>query len=176
MERTKLWITGKMKEIMKQKQIDKIRITEICRSAGIERSTFYYHFRDKYDLIAWIFYHDAFGIDVTDQKAAAESMKKMKNEILFYRQAYEDNSQNALWQYIHQYFTDEYTKAAKEKLQTDVLSAQLLFSIRLYCYGTTAMTKEWILDDNVTSAETVVEMMFESMPEVMKSVYFGNAS
>jgi hypothetical protein len=81
-----------------------------------------------------------------------------------------------MWQYIQQYFTDEYTKAAKEKMHTDILSAQMLFSIRLYCYGATAMARKWILNDNVTSAETVVEMMFESMPEVMKSVYFGNAS
>jgi AcrR family transcriptional regulator len=83
-----MWIAEKMKELMKHKQIEKIRITEICRESGIERSTFYYHFQDKYDLIAWIFYHDAFGTDVTDIKESAESMKKMKNEILFYRRAY----------------------------------------------------------------------------------------
>lgn len=67
-------------------------------------------------------------------------------------------------------------EAAKKKMLTDVLSARMLFSIRLCCYGAAAMAKEWIFDDNVTSAETVVEMMFESKPEVMKSVCFGNAS
>ena len=44
-ERTKLWIADKMKALMKKKPIDKIRITEICQAAEIERSTFYYHFK-----------------------------------------------------------------------------------------------------------------------------------
>ena len=44
-ERTKLWIADKMKSLMKKKSIDKIRITEICQAAEIERSTFYYHFK-----------------------------------------------------------------------------------------------------------------------------------
>ena len=51
-ERTKIWIADKMKELMKTKPLDKIRVTEICRAAEIERPTFYYHFKDKYDLLA----------------------------------------------------------------------------------------------------------------------------
>ena len=51
-EITKLWIANKMRELMKYKSIDKIRVTEICKAAGIERPTFYYHFKDKYDLVA----------------------------------------------------------------------------------------------------------------------------
>ncbi len=172
-DRTKIWIAGQMKELMKHKRIDQIRVTEICQAAGIERSTFYYHFRDKYDLIAWIFTGWAAETDAVDARSAAESMKKMKNEMLFYRRAYEDTSQNALWLYIHAYFTEEYTRAAKEKLQTDVLSTQLLFSIRLYCYGAVGMVKDWVLNDNVTSAETEVEMLFRSMPAEMHRIYFG---
>ena len=165
-----------MKELMKTKPIDRIRITEICKAAEIERSTFYYHFRDKYDLVAWFFYHSAGNTDVIDLKSAAENMKVMKNNMLFFRRAYEDTSQNALWQYICEYFVDEYTKAAKRKLNSDQLDTQLLFSIRLYCYGGVSMAKEWILNDNVTSAETVVSMMFQSMPSCMRRVYFSESA
>ena len=45
-ERTKIWIADKMKELMKTTPLDKIRVTEICRAAEIERPTFYYHFKD----------------------------------------------------------------------------------------------------------------------------------
>ena len=78
----------------------------------------------------------------------------MKNDILFYRNAYEDNSQNALWQSMLEYFVEGYTNIAKEKLKTDTLDAQLAFSIRLYCYGGIGTSREWILQDNITSAET----------------------
>ncbi len=113
-------------------------------------------------------------MEVTDAAAAADHMRQMKNDILFYKRAYEDTSQNALWQYMLEYFVDAYTAAAKRILRTDLLDTQLSYSIRLYCYGTIGMTREWILQDNVTSAETVVRMMFASMPEALRKIYFSS--
>ncbi len=172
-DRTKLWIAENMQELMKHQSIDRIRVSEICRMAEIERSTFYYHFKDKYELVAWIFFQSAFTVNAISFDDAVNAMKNMKNEILFYRRAYEDTSQNALWQYMLEYFAQEYSRIAMEKLQTDVIDTQLLFSIRLYCYGAVVMTKEWVLNDNVTSAEAIVEMMFRSMPERLQKIYFG---
>ncbi len=165
---TKLWIADKMREIMKHKPIDKIRVTEICKAAEIERPTFYYHFRDKYDLVAWMFYNEAYGTDIISVESSAAAMNKMKSEILFYRRAYEDVSQNALWRYMLEYFVKRYTDLVKQKLGTDILDTQLSYSIRFYCMGAVGMTQEWVLNDNITSSETVVKMMFASMP---KSVY-----
>ena len=71
-----------------------------------------------------------------------------------------------------EYFVKRYEVIAKEKLNTEVLDTQLKYSIRLYCYGTVGMTKEWLLNDNTTSAETVVQMMFASMPNDMRSIFF----
>lgn len=67
-ELTKNWIAEKMKELMLQKSLDKIRVGEICSLAQIDRSTFYYHFKDKYDLVAWIFYSSAFKTDVLSRE------------------------------------------------------------------------------------------------------------
>lgn len=35
------------------------------------------------------------------------------------------------------------------------------------------MTREWLLHDNITPAEIAVEMMFASMPEHMRRVFFS---
>ncbi|MBQ4512439.1 MAG: TetR/AcrR family transcriptional regulator C-terminal domain-containing protein [Anaerolineaceae bacterium] len=169
---TKLWIADKMREIMKRKPLSKIRVTEICEAAGIERPTFYYHFTDKYDLVAWIFCHKAYETDVISVESSAKAMSQMKNDIIFYRRAYEDTSQNALWKYMLEYFVKRYTDLAKEKLGTDVLDTQIAYSIRFYCMGAVGMTQEWVLNDNVTSAETVVILMFNSMPEILRKIYF----
>ena len=171
-EITKMWIADKMREIMKHKSIDKIRVTEICQAADIERPTFYYHFKDKYDLVAWMFCTDAYGTDITSVASAAAGLNKMKQEILFYKRAYEDSSQNALWRYMLEYFVRRYTELAKEKLGTNILDTQLAYSIRFYCMGSVGMTQEWVLKDNITSAETVVQMMFHSMPENMRTILF----
>ena len=171
-EITKMWIADKMREIMKHKSIDKIRVTEICKSAGIERPTFYYHFKDKYDLVAWMLCTDAYGTDLTSVSSAAAGMNRMKQEILFYKRAYEDSSQNALWHYMLEYFVRRYTELVKEKLGADLLDTQLAYSIRFYCMGAVGMTQEWVLNDNITSAETVVQMMFNSMPENLHRILF----
>lgn len=170
--RTKLWIAETMKKLMVKKPINKIRVTEICRLAEIERPTFYYHFKDKYDLVAWIFFHSAMDTDIISVESATQAMKQMRSEFIFFKRAYEDNSQNPLWSYMLEYFADRYEREAMRALGTDALDAQTKYSIRLYCYGTVGMTREWLLEDNITPAETVVEMMFASMPEGLRKIYF----
>lgn len=40
-ERAKIWIAGTMKKLLAKKSIYKIRVTEICREAEIERPLFF---------------------------------------------------------------------------------------------------------------------------------------
>lgn len=170
-ERTKLWIANTMKELMRTKPLDKIRVAEICEAAEIERSTFYYHFRDKYDLVAWIYVQVATGMDIGSYRSAAESFERMKADYQFFQQAYEDHSQNALRRYILEYFQDLYEKAAKERLGVDRLDAQTRYSIRMFIHGGIAMSWEWLQNDTAEPAIEVTKMMFESMPENLKEIF-----
>ena len=170
--RTKQWIALALRKLLVKKPIEEIRVTEICREAEIERPTFYYHFKDKYDLMAWMFYQPASRTDVLSIESAAASMNRMRQDFVFYKRAYEDKSQNPMWAYILEYFAEQYTKIAEEKAGAE-LDTQMKFSIRLYCYGTLGMTREWLLNDNITPAEVIVRMMFASMPEKLRELYFG---
>ena len=71
-----------------------------------------------------------------------------------------------------EYFVRRYTELVKEKLGAEILDTQLAYSIRFYCMGSVGMTQEWVLNDNITSAETAVEMMYRSMPENMRVILF----
>ena len=146
-ERTKIWIANTVKKLLVQKPIEKIHVTDICRAAEIERPTFYYHFRDKYELMAWIFFQAAEGTDPLDVESAAKSMNEMRKNYVYFKRAYEDKSQNPMWAYIHEYFVEKYSNLAKEKLGVDTLDTQTQYSLRLYCYGTLGMTREWLLKD-----------------------------
>jgi len=48
---TRMVLQDSLIELMKQKPISKITIKEICESADINRTTFYAHFADQYDLL-----------------------------------------------------------------------------------------------------------------------------
>ncbi len=171
-ERTKIWIANTMSRLLQQKPVEDIRVTEICREAEIERPTFYYHFKDKYELMAWMFCQKALQTDVASVESAAKAMNQMRQDFIFYKRAYEDNSQSPMWAYMVEYFAERYSGLAKEKLRTDTLDTQLQYSIRLYCYGAVGMTREWLMKDNITPAQTVVQMMFASMPELINNSTF----
>lgn len=51
---TKDAIAKSLKEIMARKPLTRITIAEITDNCGLNRMTFYYHFKDIYDLIKWI--------------------------------------------------------------------------------------------------------------------------
>ena len=48
---TRMVLQDSLIELMKQKPISKITIKEICETADINRTTFYAHFADQYDLL-----------------------------------------------------------------------------------------------------------------------------
>lgn len=52
---TKRALAAALKELMEQKPFAKINVAEICEKCGMNRKSFYYHFKDKYDLVNWIF-------------------------------------------------------------------------------------------------------------------------
>ena len=56
--KTELELANALKDLMSKEALDDItvkRLTDIC---GIKRQTFYYHFRDIYDLLTWIFLNE----------------------------------------------------------------------------------------------------------------------
>jgi len=52
---TKTAMAEAMKKLMNEKPFSKISVGDICEWCGMNRKTFYYHFKDKYDLVNWIF-------------------------------------------------------------------------------------------------------------------------
>lgn len=56
---TKRALEASLKNLLLKKPLDKITITDITEDCGISRMTFYYHFKDIYDLVEWSCEEDA---------------------------------------------------------------------------------------------------------------------
>lgn len=52
---TKKALAEALKELMNTIPFEKIKVAQICEKCNMNRKSFYYHFKDKYDLINWIF-------------------------------------------------------------------------------------------------------------------------
>ncbi len=121
---TKRALARTMKELMARESFSKISVGEICGACGMSRKSFYYHFRDKYDLVNWIF--DTEFIEVI-QKCGFDSGVSILNgmcryfyeEKAFYRSALEIEGQNS--------FRDHFTEVITPLMYS---IAQELFSDR----------------------------------------------
>ena len=58
-EITKRALEASLKNLLLEKPLDKITVKDIAEDCGINRMTFYYHFKDIYDLIEWSCEEDA---------------------------------------------------------------------------------------------------------------------
>lgn len=52
---TKHALAASLQELMAEQPFDKINVAQICERCNMNRKSFYYHFKDKYDLVNWIF-------------------------------------------------------------------------------------------------------------------------
>ena len=56
---TKKAFAASLKKLLSQKPLDKIKISDITNDCEVNRQTFYYHFKDIYDLLEWVYTNEA---------------------------------------------------------------------------------------------------------------------
>ena len=95
----------RMKKLMEKKPFSKISVGDICEDCGMNRKSFYYHFRDKYDLVNWIFYVDF--IERMDWSSCRNEWDMLEalcshfyRERLFYQNALQVEGQNSFREYF----------------------------------------------------------------------------
>ena len=52
---TKRALVASLKDLLAEKPLDKITVTDLTEHCGVNRMTFYYHFKDIYDLVEWAY-------------------------------------------------------------------------------------------------------------------------
>lgn len=50
---TQMLVVNAFEKLLESHRFNEISVTQICTEAGIARATFYYHFKDKYDISQW---------------------------------------------------------------------------------------------------------------------------
>lgn len=79
---TKLIMAQALKHLTKSKSFEKITISDITHESGYNRQTFYYHFRDKFELLSWIYEYDAH--QVFDEHLSFENWHNYMTAFLYY--------------------------------------------------------------------------------------------
>ena len=156
----------------------KVAVLVNCNSPAVIGERAFSAMRDNLDTLIWKYYkRDSIHLGINlfsddlDYSYVLDMLQHYKLNSLRISVTVPDFSSGSKTEPL-EYFAKRYTELAKEKLSTDILDPQLAYSIRFYCMGAVGMTQEWVLNDNITSAETVVQMMFNSMPENLRKIFF----
>ncbi len=102
---TKGSLARSMKQLMSEKSFAKISITDICDGCGMNRKSFYYHFKDKYDLMNWIFYMDFIALAGSRTYENGWELLEAVCDLFyqdqsFYRSAFRTEGQNSFREYL----------------------------------------------------------------------------
>lgn len=148
-ERTKAMFADALLQTIENKELSKVRVLELCRICGTDRQTFYYHFRDKYDLVAWIYESDLQETFLADHNTPSREqieflLNRLQKKQAFYSKAFQDMTQNSLFAYMHTANCRITEAMAKERSGGRMLTEKELFSIKFVSYAWVCSIEEWI--------------------------------
>ncbi len=104
---TKQALATALKDLMEETPFEKINIGHICEKCGMNRKSFYYHFRDKYDLVNWIFETDFISLALNRSADRWELIEVVCDYFYenrkFYRRALRIKGQNSFSEHFREF-------------------------------------------------------------------------
>lgn len=176
--KTKKALTEALLTLMKQKNFDKIKISDICEEALINRSTFYAHYEDKYDLLISLIEDiknnilDELKINTYDYISKEYFMELLKillehvdNNYGVYSAIINHNKNGFLIDFL----IDVANRDISQRLKDDnnILTANIPISMitRFYLGGVISVLVDWIINNNKYTKEQLLKYINKLIPD-----------
>jgi probable dihydroxyacetone kinase regulator len=168
---TKKALAGSIKKLMKNYPLKKISIKDIVEGCNLNRQSFYYHFRDKYDLVNWIYYTE-FVVRIKKEKLSSwdvmlEACKYFYNNLDFYKNAFRETGQNS----FSEYFIEVLHPLITANLH-DTFDCQGYhdFYCKFYEDAIQASISRWLLDGAIIPPEQYIELLKNAIEIAAKNL------
>ncbi len=174
---TKSIIADTAEELLKTQKIEEISIQQIVDKCNATRTTFYRHFKDKYELMNWVYarnvdtiimlYND--GKDI--RKLSIEILKFIKSKKEYFYSITKYNAQNSYFEFVTQYGFNYYEAALKDSMKVKKLPQEYTLYIKGYCVGAGYLMIDWIRNGCVLDTAKLAEIIFEMMPSPLRDYF-----
>ena len=160
---TKYALENSLKKLLLQKPLNKITINDITEDCGINRMTFYYHFKDIYDLVEWACLEDARQAlegkktYETWQQGFVQIFHAVRDNKPFIMNVYRCVSRKQVEKYLNP-LTDDLLMGVINELATGMVVREedKAFIAQVYSYAFVGLMLDWIKDDMKQEPETLV--------------------
>ena len=161
---TKRALEASLKNLLAKRPLDKITVTDITEDCGINRMTFYYHFKDIYDLVEWVCLEDAQrALDgkstyETWQEGFVQIFRAVQENKPFVMNVYRCVSREQVERYLTP-LTDNLLMGVINELSRNMVvrDEDKAFIARVYSYAFVGLMLDWIKDDMRGEPEPLVE-------------------
>ena len=152
---TKRALEQSLKNLLLKKPLTKITINDIADDCGINRMTFYYHFKDIYDLVEWSCLEDA--KRALDENKTYETWQQGFLQIF---EAVQDNKPFILNVYrcVHREQVEKYL-INEEAGEMKVRDEDKQFIAQIYSYIFIGLMLDWIKDDMREDPQQIVDRL-----------------
>ena len=163
---TKRALEQSLKNLLLKKPLTKITINDIAEDCGINRMTFYYHFKDIYDLVEWSCLEDA--------RKALEEKKTYETWQQGFIQLFEAVQENKpfimnVYRCVQREQVEKYLKPLVDNLLLGVINEESVgmtvrdedkaFIAQVYSYMLVGLMLDWIRNDMRENPETLVNRL-----------------
>ena len=155
---------------MEEMPFSKITIGHICEKCGMNRKSFYYHFKDKYDLVNRIFYTDFIvrskEIQYTDgYDFLLDLCTYLRDNKSFYRKVLKYDGQNSFMEYFKDFLTPYIEIYVNQVFKN---SESITFYTEFFTDAVTVAVKKWIIEKESTSAEEFAPLIHSCFSETIE--------
>lgn len=157
---TKRALAAALKELINEMPFSKITISDICAKCDMNRKSFYYHFKDKYDLVNWIF--DMEFSAIVNRRPHANEWEFFEDVCDyfyenrgFYRRLLKVRGQNSFTEHFREVLEPIVAGRLTEILGEEVNRYQLNF----FTDACVCSVERWILDREDVSTKEIIAMM-----------------
>jgi len=160
---TKRALEASLKKMLLEKPLDKITIGDIAEDCGINRMTFYYHFRDIYDLVEWTCVEDATRAlegkktYSTWQQGFLQIFEAVKANRPFIMNVYRSVSREQVELYLYKLTYDLLINVVNEEAKgMQVSEEDKTFIANYYKYAFVGLMLDWIRNDMKEDPEKII--------------------
>jgi len=164
---TKLALAQSLKQLMAERTLDKITVKEIVTLCGVNRQTFYYHFRDIYDLLDWMFINEGqeFSRRFPHQNTKDDGQSAVRNMCIYLQEnrrmminIYHSLGRELLDRYLCREMAKLLHSALEERAQTfGTRSEDLDFLVNFYKHAFVGAMLDWVQDGLPGEVEAIVQ-------------------
>lgn len=163
---TKRALVQSLKNLLQQKPLSKITISDITEDCGISRMTFYYHFKDIYDLVEWACAEDAARALQnkktydTWQQGFVQIFHAVRENKVFVMNVYRCVNREQVEKYLVP-LTDQLIMGVitERAAGMTVRKADQQFIAQVYSYAFVGIMLDWIRDDMRADPEELVNRL-----------------